>query len=238
MKTLVIIPAFNEAPRVGRVIASVHEVLPNAEVLVVDDGSHDDTARGARSSGARVVSLPFNLGYGVALQTGYKYALAQGYDFVLQMDADGQHEASDLPALLEVVQSNRADVAIGSRFLYNRYYRAPLARLLGMRLFAAIASLMTHTRVTDPTSGFQALNRRAVQYFASPAYPADYPDADVLIMLHNAGFHFVEVPVTMYAGEGGKSMHAGIHPLYYVFKMFLSIFMVMLRGKQNWEARL
>ncbi len=237
MKTLVVIPALNEAPRVGRVVASVRAGLPEADVLVVDDGSRDDTAPRARSSGARVVSLPFNLGYGVALQTGYKYALAQGYDLVLQMDADGQHEARDLPALLEAVQSNRADVAIGSRFLGDKNYRAPFARRLGMRLFAAIASRVTHTRVTDPTSGFQALNRRVVQYYASPAYPADYPDADVLIMLHYAGFRFVEVPVTMYGVEGGKSMHGGLRPLYYVFKMFLSILMVMLRGKQNWEAR-
>lgn len=237
MKTLVIIPAFNEAPRVGRAIASVHEALSGADVLVVDDGSLDETAQRARASGARVVSLPFNLGYGVALQTGYKYALAQGYELVLQMDADGQHEARDLPALLEAVQSKQADVAIGSRFLSNRQYRAPLLRRIGMRLFAAIASLMTRTRVTDPTSGFQALNRRVVEYYASPAYPVDYPDADVLIMLHNAGFRFVEVPVTMYEAEGSKSMHGGIRPFYYVFKMLLSILMVTLRGKQNWEAR-
>lgn len=237
MKTLVVIPAFNEAPRVGRVVSGVRDALPGADVLVIDDGSRDDTGPRARSAGARVVALPFNLGYGVALQTGYKYALAQGYDFVLQMDADGQHEARDLPALLEVVQSNRADVAIGSRFLGDRHYRAPFPRRLGIRLFAAIASWMTHTRVTDPTSGFQALNRRVVQYYASPAYPADYPDADVLIMLHYAGFRFAEVPVKMYAGDGGKSMHAGLRPLYYVFKMSLSILMVMLRGKQKWEAR-
>jgi glycosyltransferase involved in cell wall biosynthesis len=236
MRTLVIIPAFNEAAHIGRVIADACEALPGADVLVVDDGSGDDTAPKARSAGARVVSLPFNLGYGVALQTGYKYALAQDYDFILQMDADGQHEARDLSALLEVVQSKRADVAIGSRFLNNRNYRAPFVRRLGMRLFAGIASLMTRTRVTDPTSGFQALTRRVAQYYASPAYPLDYPDADVLIMLHNAGFRFVEVPVRMYAAEG-KSMHGGIRPLYYVFKMFLSILMVMLRGKQNWEAR-
>lgn len=238
MKALVIIPAFNEAASIGQVIAGAREALPEADVLVVDDGSVDETASRAIASGARVTSLPFNLGYGVALQTGYKYALAKGYDFVLQMDADGQHEARDLPALLEVVRSNRADVAIGSRFLKNRDYHAPLARRVGMSLFASIASLMTHTRVTDPTSGFQALNRRVVQFYASPAYPVDYPDADVLIMLHNSGFRFVEVPVTMYSDDRGKSMHGGIRPLYYVFKMLLSIFMVMLRGKQKWEARI
>jgi len=185
----------------------------------------------------QVVTLPINLGYGVALQTGYKYALAKGYYFVLQMDADGQHEARDLPALLEVVQLKRADVAIGSRFLNGRKYRSPFFRRIGMQLFAVIASAITHTRVTDPTSGFQALNRRVVEYYASPAYPVDYPDADVLIMLYYAGFRFVEVPVTMYPAESGKSMHGGIRPLYYVFKMFLAILMVMLRGRQKWEAR-
>ncbi len=237
MKTLVIIPAFNEAPRVGRVLASVRACLPAADILVVDDGSADETARCARAAGALVVSHPFNLGYGTALQTGYKYALAKDYAFVLQLDADGQHEARDLIPLLEVVQANRADVAIGSRFLGGRKYRAPFVRRIGMQLFAAIASLSTHTRVTDPTSGFQALNRRVLRYYASPAYPVDYPDADVLIMLHYAGFRFVEVPVTMYPANSGRSMHGGLRPLYYVFKMFLSIFMVLLRGKQNWEAR-
>jgi glycosyltransferase involved in cell wall biosynthesis len=230
---LVIIPAFDEAPRVGQVVARVYEALPDADVLVVDDGSRDETAKVARSAGARVVSLPFNLGYGVALQTGYKYALIKGYDSVLQMDADGQHEPRDLPALLEVVRSNRADVAIGSRFLSARKYDAPFMRRAGMRVFAAIASALTRTRVTDPTSGFQALNRRVAEYYASPAYPADYPDADVLVMLHYAGFKFVEVPVTMYPADGGKSMHSGWRPLYYVFKMFLSIIMVILRGKQR-----
>ncbi len=233
MKTLTIIPAYNEAPRIGRVIANVRTALPDADIVVVNDGSRDETASCARAAGASVVSHPFNLGYGVALQTGYKYALAHDYDLVLQIDADGQHEASDLPRLLEVVASGRADVAIGSRFLQGGQYRAPLVRRLGMRLFAAIASTLTRTRVTDPTSGFQALNRRVIKYYASPAYPVDYPDADVLIMLHYAGFRFIEIPVTMYPASTGKSMHSGFKPLYYIFKMLLSIFMVLLRGRQN-----
>lgn len=230
-----IIPAFDEAPRIGRAVAGVRAALPQADILVVDDGSRDGTAACARAAGARVASHPFNLGYGAALQTGYKYALTRDYDFVLQLDADGQHEPRDLPALLDVVASGRADAAIGSRFLGGGDYRAPFARRIGMRLFAAIASAVTHTRVTDPTSGFQALNRRVVRYYASPAYPVDYPDADVLIMLHFAGLRFVEVPVRMYP-PSGKSMHGGLKPFYYVFKMFLSILMVLLRGKYNGEA--
>lgn len=237
MKTLVIIPAFNEAPRIARVIADVRAALANTDIVVVNDGSRDDTARGAREAGARVLTLPFNLGYGVALQTGYKYALAYGYDFVLQMDADGQHEARDLPKLLAAVQSERADVAIGSRFLNGTPYHATFARRAGMKLFAAIASALTRTHVTDPTSGFQALNRRVVEYYASSAYPVDYPDADVLLMLHYAGFRFTEVPVTMYPSARGQSMHDGLRPLYYIFKMFLSIFMVLLRGKHTGEAQ-
>jgi glycosyltransferase involved in cell wall biosynthesis len=233
LKTLVTIPAYNEAPRIGRVIAGIKAALPGTDILVIDDGSRDETTACARQAGARVVSLPINLGYGVALQTGYKYALAHDFDLLLQMDADGQHEPRDLPRLLEVVASGRADVAIGSRFLGGNNYHAPWPRRMGMRLFAAIASGLTHTRVTDPTSGFQALNRRVLNYYSGPAYPVDYPDADVLIMLHLAGFRFVEVPVTMYAASSGKSMHGGLRPLYYTFKMLLSILMVLLRGKQN-----
>lgn len=235
MKTLVVIPAYNEAERVGGVVSAVRAELPAADVLVVDDGSGDGTAAAARAAGARVVALPFNLGYGVALQTGYKYALREGYDVVAQMDADGQHEPRDLRSLLEVVRSGAADVAIGSRFLAGRRFEASPARRAGMRLFAVIASLLTGRRVTDPTSGFQALDRRVVRYYVGPSYPVDYPDADMLILLHYAGFRFVEVPVTMYPAVTGKSMHSGLRPLYYVFKMMLAILMVVLRGKK--EAR-
>jgi glycosyltransferase involved in cell wall biosynthesis len=227
---LIVVPAFNEEENIGRVIADVRQVVPFADVLVVDDGSSDATGIMAEQAGARVVSLPFNLGYGVALQTGFKYALKRGYDYVVQMDADGQHEVRSVVHLIREIRKGTADVILGSRFLPPSGFRPPLARRIGIRLFRAIVSLVLGQRVSDPTSGFQALNRDVLRLYATEAYPVDFPDADVLIMLHFAGFRVREVPVVMYPNLAAKkSMHSGFKPLYYVFKMFLSILVTLMR---------
>ena len=227
--TLIIIPAYNEGSRVGALVERINGLGLGADVAVVDDGSKDNTAEAARAAGAKVLRLPVNLGYGGALQTGFRFALARGYKYAIQIDADGQHEPSYIPALLEPVRAGRADVALGSRFMGLGDYKATLARSMGMRLFGGIASALIGRKVTDPTTGFQALNRDVIRFYASDNYPVDFPDADVLIMLHRAGLKSVEVPVTMYARAEGKSMHSGLKPLYYVFKMFLSIFVTLLR---------
>lgn len=235
-KTLVVIPAWNEEESLGPVIQGVAQHLPQADILVVDDGSADRTREVAVKAGARVVSHPFNLGYGVALQTGYRYALKMGYDALAQMDGDGQHDPSFLAALLSALRNQEVDVAIGSRFLAAEKdgavrgpYRAPLVRRLGMRLFSVITSLIIKQKVTDPTSGFQAMNRRVMEWVSGDRFPCDYPDADVIIMLHRAGFQIREVPVVMHANSGKKSMHRGWKPVYYVFKMFLSILVTLMR---------
>ncbi len=229
MKVLVLLPAFNEAARVGRVVAGVRAAAPDATVLVVDDGSADDTAGAARAAGARVVRLPFNLGAGVAAQTGYKLAVREGYECVVQLDSDGQHEPADIPALLGVIARGEADVAIGSRFLGPADYRAGVARRAGMGLFGLLAWGLTGVRFSDVTSGFRAFGGDVVRFVATEWYPTDYADADVLITLRRAGFRLAEVPVRMYARAGGRSMHAGLRPVYYVFKMLLSIALAPLR---------
>jgi len=227
--TLVIIPAYNEERLIGGVVASVAEALPGTHILVVDDGSRDRTGQSAAGAGAMVLRLPFNMGYGVALQTGYKFALRRGYAFAAQMDADGQHEPRDLPLLLETVRSGEADLALGSRFLGRKIYRAPLARRAGMLLFRLLASVLVRQHITDPTSGCQALNRRTIRFYASEIFPVDYPDADVLLMVHRAGLRIREIPVRMYAADDNASMHSGLQPVYYIFKMFLSIAVTLLR---------
>lgn len=231
-KTLVIIPAFNEEKNISRVIARIRQIPLPLEILVIDDGSSDRTAEVVGKSRAKVVSLPFNLGYGAALQTGYRYALENNYDYVVQLDGDGQHDPGYIPELLRIVEAGEADLVLGSRFLKkdgNHGYRAGIARKLGIGLFGSITSLMIGQRITDPTSGYQALNRRVVEYCTGDAYPSDYPDADVIIMLHRAGFKMREISVVMFENNTGKSMHSGLNPLYYIFKMFLSIFMTILR---------
>jgi glycosyltransferase involved in cell wall biosynthesis len=235
-RSLTIIPAYNEGTRIGAVIRGIKQRYPFIDVLVIDDGSDDETRQRAVETGARVVSHPFNLGYGVALQTGYRYALERGYDAVVQMDGDGQHDPSFIDDLLTVIQREEADIAIGSRFLGvgkagldENFYQAPFFRKLGMRLFGAIASWLIKRKVTDPTSGYQAMNRRVLEWVSSDKFPFDYPDADVIIMLHRAGFRIKEVPVRMFEGDDKRSMHSGWKPLYYVFKMFLSILVTLMR---------
>lgn len=228
-RTLIIIPAFNEETHLPGVIASIRESLPGIHILVVDDGSRDLTRQAASDAGAMVLSLPFNMGYGVALQTGYKFALRRGYEYAAQMDADGQHEPRDLTLLLDTVRSGEADLALGSRFLGRKNYRAPLTRRAGMLLFRLLASLLVRQHITDPTSGCQALNQDTIRFYASEVFPVDYPDADVLLMVHRAGLRIKEVPVRMYAADDNTSMHSGFQPIYYIFKMFLSIAVTLLR---------
>ncbi len=230
-KTLVVIPAFNEAGNIGLLIERIQRLELGLEMVVVDDGSSDNTATVACAKGAHALCLPFNLGYGAALQTGYKYALEQGYNYVIQMDGDGQHDAESIRTLLAEIQKAEVDLVIGSRFLgqSDGIYQVPLMRRLGISLFGRIASFYSGQKISDPTSGFQALNRKLLEFYASEVYPGDYPDADVLIMLSRAGFKFKEVPVLMHKNPQNKSMHSGLEPVYYLFKMFLSILVTLLR---------
>lgn len=236
-KTLVIIPAYNEAPRIAVVIAGVRGVVADATIVVIDDGSCDGTATAAATAGATVLRHPFNMGYGVAIQTGYKYALAHDFDWLVQIDGDGQHDPAGIPALLEPLRSGTVDFVLGSRFLSGFSYRPPLLRRLGMTFFRRIVALVIRQPVSDCTSGFQAFNREVIGFFTSDLFPCDYPDADVLISLHLAGFRIREVPVHMSASASGKSMHSGIKPVYYVFKMLLSICVTLLRSHRLYRRR-
>ena len=224
----IIIPAYNEAGRISSTLAGIRK-FTDADIIVVNDGSDDDTASEARKAGVVVIELSSNLSYGAALQTGFKFALDKGYEFAVQMDADGQHDPLSMEALISPVLKDEVDVVIGSRFLDKGNYKAPFIRRMGMYFFGFITSILTGRKITDPTSGFQALNKKVMEFYASGAYPVDYPDADVIIMLHRQGFRFKEVPVIMH-NAAKKSMHGGIlKPLYYIFKMMLSIFVTLLR---------
>lgn len=232
MPTIIIIPAFNEEKRIASVIADVFTAVPDATVVVVNDCSRDNTAAVATLAGATVVSHPFNMGYGAAIQTGYKYARDKGYDVLVQLDADGQHDPSCIPALLAPVVAGEADIVIGSRFL-GTSYRPPFARRAGMALFRTIVSSIVGKAITDTTSGFQAFNRDVIEFFCTDVFPVDYPDADMLIMLHRVGFRMTEVPVRMLENSEGKSMHSGLKPLYYMFKMLLSICVTLMREREK-----
>jgi len=233
-RVLVVVPAFNESARLRNVLQAIHrQIESTADILVVDDGSGDATSEEALRAGALAARHPFNLGCGAALQTGYKFALERGYDFIVQIDADGQHDPSCLASVLAPVQEGKADIAIGSRFLWTGGYRSPIERRVGSWLFGQVATLFIGTRITDPTSGYRAMNRKALALCASDSFPHDYPDADVLINLHRAGVVITEVPALMHPRQGGHSMHRGLRPLYYMFKMSLSIFVALLRERPS-----
>jgi glycosyltransferase involved in cell wall biosynthesis len=231
-RILVLMPAFNEAASIGATLASIRTHLPEADAIVISDFSSDATAIEAERAGASVVELPWNLGYGGAVQTGFRYALAHDYDIVVQMDADGQHDPASARALLAPVLAGEADVTIGSRFLGHANYPIPPFRRLGMKVFGSIVTFVTRRHFSDPTSGYQAMNRRVMEFFARDNYPTDFPDADTIILLSLAGFRLTEIPVTMEARVAGTSMHSNARALYYVSKMMLSILMVMLRRRR------
>ena len=234
-KVLVVIPAYNEHGRIGEIVRAVKYVLPSTNVLVVNDCSSDDTGREARKAGAAVVSHPINLGYGAALETGYLYALKYGYEFVVQMDGDGQHLPAEIPHMLVPVLEGDADIVIGSRYLSSsNTYKTSFCRRAGQKFFSILLSLITGYKITDPTSGFQCLRRNAFELFSRGQFPHDFPDADVLLMAHYAGFRVKEIPVVMVERSGGESMHAGLKPLYYIIKMTLSVGMVIL-SQRRWK---
>jgi glycosyltransferase involved in cell wall biosynthesis len=234
--TVQLIPAYREAGRVGDVVQSCRQLLPELDVVVIDDGSGDATADEARRAGATVVSHPYNLGYGAALHTGYCFAHRAGYRRVLQMDADGQHQAAMLPRLLAALDGG-ADVALGSRYLDGAPPPTSLARRLGTRLLAAIATRWIGTAITDPTSGFQGLSSRALDTVIHDGYPEDFPDADVLVELSRAGLSIVEVPVQMQSRRGGTSMHRGARLFYYAYKMLLTLLLLPVRRPSPFRNR-
>jgi glycosyltransferase involved in cell wall biosynthesis len=231
---LLLIPAFNERRSIGEVVDRVHAAGLDLDVLVVNDGSRDDTATIASAHGATVVSHPFNLGYGAALQTGYKYALQNGYDYVVQMDADGQHDPAYVPQLLAPVRAREADVVIGSRFVEASGYEMGGARTAGRVFFQRVLVWCGGPHIADPTSGLQALSRPVFRFCCSDFYPFDFPDIDVLLLLHRQGFRIREVPVKMAPSPPQrKPMHAGLRAVYYPYKMLLSTFRSWLTPRAN-----
>jgi len=234
-RVLVIIPAYNEEKSIGRVIKKVQENIPGADVVVIDDGSRDGTAKVARRAGVRVLSHCVNLGPGAATQTGYKYALRHFYELVVQLDADEQHDPGCIKDLLNVLENESCDLVIGSRFLGTQGYKPSRIRKIGMSFFAALTSLIVKQKITDSTSGFRVLNRKVVDFLANIDYPSDYQDADVISLVHFAGFRIREAPVIMHRDTGGKSLLGGARFIYYGFKVLFSVVVTLLREKPSRE---
>jgi len=235
-KEIIIIPAYNEERYIGKVIDKIRSLYKSIDILIINDGSTDNTSSIAKEKGALVIDLPYNLGYGIALQTGFKYANKYQYKYVITMDADGQHEPACIADLLLEIKKTKANLVIGSRFLKNEKFKMPLLKRIGLLIFRAAVKFHTNHKITDPTSGFQAIDNKLLKFFTTHFYPSDYPDADLLIMIHRAGFKFKEIPVLMYQSPPKKGMHYGFKSFYYVFKMAISILTILLRSKKAYPA--
>lgn len=236
LRMLAIVPAFNEGEMVGRVVRDIKRSAPGFDVLVVDDGSADATAAEAEAAGAVVISHPFNLGIGGAVQTGYKYALREGYDVAAQVDGDGQHKPSYLLELLAALQvEGQADMVCGSRFRGDPGYKVPIGRRIGNLIFSVVLTAITRQRITDPTSGFRMTNRHGIELFARD-YPHDYPEVEAILMLNAHRLRLHEVPVRMNARGFGRSSIDYPRSAYYMAKVLLAIFVGLFRRRPTPEA--
>jgi glycosyltransferase involved in cell wall biosynthesis len=228
---LVVIPAYNESATVADVIADVHAAAPRFDVIVINDGSTDDTAERARAAGAQVLQMPFNVGIGGAVQAGFVYAKENGYRYMVQVDGDGQHVAAEIDSLLDAMAADPSvDVVCGSRFLKPGEYLAPISRRTGIHVFAFLLSRIVRQPITDPTSGFRLYNRRAIELF-SRDYPHDYPEVEAVLMLHHHRLAMSEVPVRMFERGGGRSSISSGKSAYYMIKVLLALFVGLLRRR-------
>lgn len=236
MRTLVFIPAWNEAASIAGVIGDVRKHIPGADVLVVDDGSVDATAGRAQEAGAVVASLPFNQGLGAALQTGYLYALRGGYEACAHLDADGQHPAEEVARLLAEVTADRADLVIGSRYHAGAVaergdYQPTLSRRIGTSVFRFFLTLATRQRFTDTTSGMRAANRRVMTLF-SRHYSPDFAEIESLQLAVREGLRVEEVPVRMLERAGGSSFLTPLRSAFFIFKGIVVLLVGQFRPRQ------
>jgi glycosyltransferase involved in cell wall biosynthesis len=236
---LAIVPAHNEVGAIAATIREINAAAREFDVLVIDDGSTDDTAAVALAAGARVVSLPFNVGIGAAVQCGYIYALMRGHEVAVQVDGDGQHDPRDIPRLLAVLNAERdTHLVTGSRFLPasgegqagqpGDGHRSTAYRRLGIAVFARVVSLLTHQRVTDPTSGYRMTDRIGIELFARD-YPSDYPEVEAIVLAHTYALHTREVGVRMRPRSSGRSKISTSVSIYYLLKVLLAVFVSALR---------
>jgi glycosyltransferase involved in cell wall biosynthesis len=226
---LIMIPAYNEADSIAQVVAEAHAYVPEADVLVISDGSRDGTAAVARAAGAGVVELPQNLGIGGAVQTGYRYAARHGYRAAVQVDGDGQHDVRELPPLLAAVLAGEVDLAVGSRYLEDRGYRGATARRAGSWILSTWVRLLTGRRIHDPTSGFRVAGPRVIELFAHE-YPVDYPEVETLVLLSRRGLSIREWPVRMRGRLAGRSSITPLRSLQYMVQVGLAVLIQRLRG--------
>lgn len=230
MRVLVIIPAYNEAGAIGDTVAGVRRHCAH-DIVVIDDGSADDTARRAAGAGAEVLRHPCNLGIGAAVQTGYLYALHHGYDLVIRQDGDGQHDPSYIPEFTAILERGDGDLIVGSRFLAREGFQSTLVRRIGIAILSVVSALVG-TRTTDPTSGYWGINRRALAVLAH-SFPDDYPETEAMLIAAAAGCRVLEVPVVMRERRTGRSSIGTLLSGFYMAKVILALLILHLRPRNK-----
>lgn len=221
-KVLIIIPAFNEAENIVRVVSQMMERAPQYDYLVVNDGSTDETLSLCRREGFHYLDLPINMGIGGAVQAGYIYAEKNGYDIAVQMDGDGQHDIAYLEAMLAPIRQGEADVTIGSRFLQKEGFQSSVSRRTGINILSFLILITTGRRIKDVTSGYRAVNKRFIEIY-SKDYPMDYPEPEAIVAAIMHLGRVKEIPVQMRAREGGTSSITFKKSIYYMIKVTLAI---------------
>jgi glycosyltransferase involved in cell wall biosynthesis len=228
LRSLVIVPAYNEEGSLREVIEEIRAADADLSIVVINDCSTDETPRHARAAGVAVVNLPFNIGIGGAMKTGYQYARDNGFEVAVQIDADGQHDAAHVARLITPISLDAADMVIGTRFAGEREYHATPGRRAGMILFSWATRLITRKRLTDPTSGFRAVNRRGIELFAAE-YPPDFPEVESNVLAARNGLRILEVPVTMRQRAAGRSTVTTLRGTYFVIRILLALFVSVFR---------
>ena len=230
MKTLIIIPAHNEAKSLPKLLKELKEVPLDFDIVVINDSSTDDTEAVCLTNGIRVVTLPINLGIGGAVQTGYKYAFLNNYDIAVQMDGDGQHDPRFLKLVLSRIQEGY-NMSIGSRFIENKGFQSSMSRRAGIKYFSWLIKLLMRKEISDPTSGFRACSRELIRLFAK-SYPKDYPEPETIVTALRNKYRIAEVPVIMRARQEGESSITRKRAVYYMIKVSLAVIIAAL-SKRN-----
>jgi glycosyltransferase involved in cell wall biosynthesis len=229
-KILIVIPAYNEAENIKKVLNEIKSDINYADILVINDCSTDNTFNIVKENGIKCINNVFNMHYAMAVQTGLKYAYQNNYDYVIQMDADGQHIAKEAEKLYKEIKKSNADIVIGSRYLKDNGYPCPFFRRVGTRMFERLIKLFCHKKIADPLSGFQCLNKNVIAEYAKIGNYPEYPDANLVIEMIFKGYKIVEVPVKMRIRENGVSMHSGIwKPIKYMVEMFYTIIIIVIK---------
>ena len=230
-KVLIIMPAYNEAENIEKVLKEIKRDINYADILVINDCSTDNTKEIVKKNKVKCITNIFNMQYAMAIQTGLKYARDYGYDYVIQMDADGQHIAKEAEKLYHEIKKSKADIVIGSRYVKEMGYPCPVFRRIGTKMFELLIRLFCHQKIADPLSGFQCLNKRVVEKYAKIGEYPEYPDANLVIEMLLQGYKIKEIPVKMRLRENGVSMHSGIiKPIKYMIEQFYTCIVIFLKN--------